>query len=103
MKTKLMMAIACASLSWAALASAQPNGLRTQAYEYGWDAAQNFCVDLRPRRFRTTDRRSITETFSRFCKRGFDDHINSNRACQRRLRERNAYTYMWETRRSTCE
>ena len=102
MKVKRMMAIAGASLFLGTTVFAQPrDGLRTQAYEYGWDAAQEFCVDLRPPFLRTIERGSMTRTFSRWCKRGFDEHIDDNWACKRRIREQGAYTLMWETRRDT--
>jgi len=106
MKATLWLGIVCTALSLSAPALAQRHrdGIRTQAYEYGWDAANDFCQDLRPRRFRAhMAGRSITRTFSRYCKRGFDDLIDNNRACKRRIRREGAWSEMWDARRDACQ
>ena len=106
MKTKWMLAIAsvCVSLGASGVASAQRTELETQAYEFGWDSAKSVCRDLRPS-FRRYGRysASLTRTFSRWCRRGFDENIDNNGACQQRMRREGAYTRMWEARRDACQ
>jgi hypothetical protein len=108
MKTSLMFGVLCASLSLVAGASAQSmSELQRQAYDAGWDAADEFCDDLRPsagdRLLSARMRASITEVFKEYCGNGYDEYIDNNQACGTRLRETtNGYTRMWEARRNAC-
>lgn len=107
MKAKLALGILGASLVLAGPAFAdRDDDVEDSGYDYGTDAAHEFCKDLRAPTgddgggFET---RNITRRFSRECKRGFDDYINNNRSCGRRIRREHASSTMWEARRSACE
>ena len=101
MKINSMVAILCASVSLASVASA--NDLADQAYDEGWDAAGEFCNDFEQDRERFYSRRNITERFEKNCKKGFDAYINNNRSCKRKLRESDyGYRWMWRARRESC-
>ena len=106
MRATLMLGILCTGLATVCGASAQGRGMsraERAGYDYGVDAAVDFCRDLRPRERGVYGAPGgVTEQFSRGCKAGFDDHINSNRTCNRRIRRQNAYNLMWSVRRSTC-
>jgi hypothetical protein len=106
MRATLMLGILCTGLATAFGASAQDRdtGPEEAGYDAGMDGAVDFCRDLRatPRYHAPTFDRDFTRKFERGCKRGFDDHINSNRTCQRRIQEQNAYGEMREARRYTC-
>jgi hypothetical protein len=106
MRATLMLGILGATLSVVCSADAQSRSMsraERAGYDYGWDDANDFCKDLRPRGRSGHERRDVTREFSRGCKKGFDDHINSNRTCSQRIRRQNAYTEMWSARRSACD
>lgn len=85
--------------SGAALASS----LEDQAYDEGWDAASEFCLDVEAGHERIYARRNITERFERNCKQGFDAYINHNRTCKRKLENaEDGYRRMWQARRESC-
>lgn len=102
MKKNLLLGIMCASLSLVVPANA--SDLEDQAFDEGWDAADEFCEDYLANRERTYNRRSITEEFEYNCKEGFDAYINSNRSCQRKIEdEDDGYRKMWKARRQSCQ
>ncbi|HMY18031.1 MAG TPA: hypothetical protein PKA58_17025 [Polyangium sp.] len=116
MRTRILLGMASTALVVSATAmAATSDEARLQGYEAGWDAAQEFCTDLRPRTsdeltislrsFKSLEMptRDISEIFSKACKNGFDKHINNNWACQQRLEQESAYSKMWKARRSACE
>jgi hypothetical protein len=102
MKINSMLAIICASLSLASAAHA--SDLADQAYDEGWDAANDFCRDVEEGTAeRSYRRRNITERFEKNCKQGFDSYINHNRSCKRKLeRSDDGYRRMWRARRDSC-
>ncbi len=101
MKTNSMLAILCASLSLASVTNA--SDLEDQAYDEGWDAANEFCSDVEEGRMRIYERRNITERFEKNCKQGFDSYINHNRSCKRKLEQSDdGYRRMWRARRDSC-
>ena len=105
MRATLMLGILCTGLATVCGASAQGRGMsraERAGYDYGWDAANFFCQDLRAAPIYGGARERPTREFSRGCKVGFDDHIDNNRTCKARIRERNMYTEMWEARRDNC-
>ena len=105
MRATLMLGILCTGLATVCGASAQGRGMsraERAGYDYGVDAAVDFCRDLRSGGGYRGGRRELTEQFSRGCKAGFDDHINSNKTCNRRIKRENAYREMWTERRNTC-
>ncbi|MFS8067203.1 MAG: hypothetical protein ACMG6S_12600 [Byssovorax sp.] len=100
-----MLGILCTGLATAFGAAAQERDMsptERAGYDAGVDAAVDFCRDLRASPRGTFEAPSFTREFERGCTRGFDDHINSNRTCQRRIQEQNAYTEMREARRYAC-
>jgi hypothetical protein len=102
MKTRFLLGTMCVSLSLAVTASA--SDLEDQAYDEGWDAADEFCRDVEERNFnKNYDPRDITERFEENCKDGFDAYINNNRTCARKIEdEHDGYRAMWRARRQSC-
>ena len=105
MRSTLMLGILCTGLATVSGAAAQERDMspaERAGYDDGVDAAVEFCQDLRAKPHRGWGRRSVTREYERGCKAGFDDHIDSNRTCQHRLEEQDAYTEMRAARRYTC-
>ena len=116
MKTNGLFGIVGATLVVSATASAATSDeARLQGYEAGWDTAQKFCVDLRPRErdelraslyaFEEIEMptREISVIYTRACKSGFDKHIDNNWACQQRIESERAYTRTRKARNNACE
>ena len=104
MRATLMLGILCTGLATISGAAAQGRGMspaERAGYDAGWDAAGDFCQDLREREYAGW-RRSITRDFERGCRRGFNEHIDSNRTCQERIEDQNAYREMRDARRYAC-
>lgn len=79
------------------------SGAEQAGYDTGWDAADDFCRDLRfVEKSRGPGFRSVTREFKRGCKMGFDNYIDSNQSCQRRLEDRDMYGEMWAARSDAC-
>lgn len=105
MRARMMLGILCAGLTTVCGAAAQERDMspaERAGYDDGVDAAVEFCQDLRAKPHGGFGRRSVTREYERGCKAGFDEHIDSNRACQYRIEEHNAYTEMRSARRYTC-
>jgi hypothetical protein len=105
MRATLMLGILCTALATVSGAAAQPWGMspaERAGYDAGVDAAVEFCQDLRARERIGWGARSVTRQFERGCKRGFNDHIDSNRTCQARIEEQDAYIEMRDARRFAC-
>lgn len=99
-KIALGLMVACMSLGISASASA--NDLEDQAYDAGNDAAGQFCQGLRPQFLRVGE--GFTERLKKACHEGFDDFINSNRTCQKRMGDLpNGFRQMREARASACD
>jgi hypothetical protein len=107
MRATLMMGILGASFTLLNGAEAQPRRMseaEQRGYDRGWDTAQEFCRDLRrPPRGGFGGRERLTREYQRGCRRGFDEHINSNRTCQRRIKEQDKYDEMWDARKDMCD
>lgn len=105
MKATLMLGILSTSLATVCGASAQEDEMSAAeraGYDAGTEAAADFCKDLRAHPRRGWGGGSVTREYERGCKAGFDEHIDSNRTCQQRLEEQNAYSEMRAARRDTC-
>lgn len=85
-----------------ALADHEMSDAEQAGYDAGWDAANDFCRDLKAVQHGGFAQRSITSQFKRGCKTGFDDQIDSNRTCQRRMMDQDKYSDMWDARRDAC-
>src|SRR5262245_43104277 len=103
MKANLVLGVVCAALASVAGARADSlSDLRREAYDEGWGSAHVYCEGLRYVPHGPAEFGTITAEFSRWCRKGFDNYINSNLACQERIRYSGSYREMWAARREAC-